>query len=85
MEGLPAIGKTKLAKSLAEELEMHYLPMITADNYYISAYGYDYRQMNKDLPRHLHSFDEYDFLEVNNNLGTRSNSIIHILRSIDYC
>jgi len=63
VEGPPAIGKTALAKSLAEELEMKYFPMVTADSFYINEYGHDHRAADKDLPWHLKSFDEKDFIK----------------------
>lgn len=65
VEGPPAIGKSALARALAEELEMKYFPMATMDSYYINPYGYDLRKLDKDLPPRIQSYDEMAFIKVN--------------------
>lgn len=40
VEGAHAVGKTKFAKELAEELEMLYMPTVTMDMLYKSPYGH---------------------------------------------
>lgn len=64
VEGPPAVGKSAVARALAEELEMKYFPMVTSDSYYINRYGYDMRQLDSKLPPNLQSFDENAFLKV---------------------
>lgn len=64
MEGPPAIGKSALARGLAEELEMKYFPMVTIDHYYINKYGGDMRDMDPNLPPHLRSYDAKSFIKV---------------------
>lgn len=56
-------GKTALGKQLAEQLEMHFMPDITMDSYYINYYGYDMRKLDSQLPVNCRSFDERNFLE----------------------
>ncbi|CAL8095267.1 unnamed protein product [Orchesella dallaii] len=63
VEGPPAIGKSELARALAEELDMQYFPMPTSETYYINGYGFDLRTINHELPEHYHTFDEKDFLK----------------------
>jgi len=62
IEGPPAIGKTEFAKSLADELDMKYVPGFTMDHYYINEYGYDLRDFDYriTLERAL-SYDEAKF------------------------
>lgn len=68
VEGLPCIGKTEVAKGLAEELGMKHFPMVTMDSYYINAYGYDMRKLDPQIPSHLRSFSLEDFIKVINGL-----------------
>lgn len=62
IEGPVASGKHELAKFLADEFEMKYLPDITTDFDYINDSGYDRRNLNPKLPESTQSFDENDFL-----------------------
>lgn len=64
VEGLPCIGKTEVAKTLAQELDMKHFPMVTMDDYYINSYGYDTRKMDPKLPHNLKSFDIDGFIKV---------------------
>ena len=64
IEGLPAVGKSKFAKQLAEELEMHYVPPPTFDTIWINPYGDDYRKLlNHKLPIDAQFFDIDSFLK----------------------
>lgn len=69
VEGMPAIGKSEVAKALADELDMKYLPMLTMDAYYINPYGYDLRKLDPQLPAKHRSFDLDDFIKVMGIMG----------------
>lgn len=56
-------GKTAIGKQLAELLDMHFMPDITMDYYYINDYGYDMRKLDPQLPVNCRSFDERNFLQ----------------------
>ncbi|KAK4887570.1 hypothetical protein RN001_003841 [Aquatica leii] len=62
VEGPPAAGKTDLAKALADEFDMLYLPEANQDMYYTNDYGYNYRKLDPQLPESVRSFDIPDFL-----------------------
>ncbi|XKL67848.1 hypothetical protein PGB90_003339 [Kerria lacca] len=61
IEGPIAAGKNKLAKIIADEFEMKYVPDVTLDDYYINPYGYDMRNLDYKLPLKTQSFDEKKF------------------------
>ena len=61
VEGPVAAGKSKFAKSLAEDLDMLHLPEVTMDDYYINSYGYDLRKLDPQLPPSARSYDEKNF------------------------
>ena len=63
VDGPPAAGKGALAKHLAAELDMLYLPAPTMNDIYVNEYGYDLRQLDSQLPEDCHSYDEKDFLK----------------------
>lgn len=63
VEGPLAVGKSKFAQELAEELEMKYIPEATMDLYYINSYGYDMRKLDSKLPENCRSFDVNNFLK----------------------
>nr|CAG4641673.1 EOG090X05NZ [Eurycercus lamellatus] len=63
VEGPPAAGKSTLAKELAEELDMIYIPAPTMASFYINDYGFDLRKLDHDLPESCQSYDESDFLK----------------------
>lgn len=63
MEGPVAAGKTKLAKRLAEELDMFYYPEANLDMLYINNYGFDLRTLDPQLPEATRSFDIMNFLK----------------------
>lgn len=62
MEGPIAAGKTEFSKKLAKELDMYYMPQATMDDIFINEYGYDMRELDKDLPPGARSFDENKFV-----------------------
>jgi len=61
VEGMPGIGKTEVAKAIAEEFEMEYFPSATMDDMYINKYGFDQRKLDPKLPPHMRSYEELDF------------------------
>lgn len=63
VEGPLAVGKTKFAQELAEELEMKYIPEANMDLYYINSYGYDMRKLDPKMPENCRSFDVNQFLK----------------------
>lgn len=62
MEGPVASGKSKLAKQLAEELDMMYFPEANLDMMYINSYGFDLRKLDPQAPEKCRTFDVIDFL-----------------------
>ena len=72
VEGPPAIGKTAVAKYLAEELEMLHLPMPTLDYFYINHYGFDLRSLDSKAPKACESCDEKRF----RNVCTKTNTLV---------
>ncbi|KAK7078403.1 Ndufa10p [Halocaridina rubra] len=63
VDGPFAVGKSKFAKEIAEDLDMLYIPEANMDMYYINDYGYDMRQLDPQMPDSCKSFDEKDFLK----------------------
>jgi len=62
IEGPPAIGKTEFAKSLADELDMKFVPGFTMEDFYINSYGFDLRELDyKFLHTRNLSYDEKKF------------------------
>lgn len=70
MEGPAAAGKSKLAKQLAEELGLLYLPEANLDMNYINEYGLDLRKLDPQVPESCRTFDIMDFLKDPKNLLT---------------
>lgn len=62
VEGPPAAGKGALAKEIAEDLDMHYLPSPTIAEHMVNSYGYNLKQLDSQLPETCKSYDETDFL-----------------------
>ncbi|KAJ8871307.1 hypothetical protein PR048_027624 [Dryococelus australis] len=60
VDGPIAAGKTALAKKLAQEFDMLYVPEANMDMIYINDYGYDLRQLNPELPESCRSYDIKD-------------------------
>ena len=65
VDGAHGVGKSKFAKDLAEELDMHYIPETTMDYYYKSPYGhFDLRELNEYFTDRTRPYDEQDFLKT---------------------
>ena len=57
VDGLPAVGKSKLCEQLAKEFGLLYMPAPTHEQYYINQYGFDTRQLDPQLPHLAQSYD----------------------------
>ncbi|XP_063699297.1 NADH dehydrogenase [ubiquinone] 1 alpha subcomplex subunit 10, mitochondrial [Culicoides brevitarsis] len=62
VDGPIASGKTDFAKSLADELEMMFMPEPHMDRVYVNSYGFDLRTLNDKLPPACRSIENKDFL-----------------------
>jgi NADH dehydrogenase (ubiquinone) 1 alpha subcomplex subunit 10 len=76
VEGPVAAGKSKFAKSLAEDLDMLHMPEVTMDDYYINSYGYDLREVDPQLPPAARSYDERNFCIEPNHQNAASFQIV---------
>jgi len=64
VEGPPALGKTEMAKALAEEFDMKFVPGFTMEDYYVNNYGYDLRELDYRFTSERNkSFDEKKFAQ----------------------
>ena len=64
IEGPPALGKSEVAKALAEEFDMLYVPGFTMEDFYINSYGYDLRELDyKIVHERVKSYDEKKFAQ----------------------
>jgi len=63
VEGAPGVGKTELAKELADQFEMMYIPPVTHDTIYTGPYNVDYRKWNDMYPDWFKCFGEKDFIK----------------------
>ena len=63
VDGPPAAGKELVARALAEEFEMQFMPAASGDLIYVNDYGYDLRQLNERLPHKLKLLQVDDFLK----------------------
>lgn len=72
MEGPIAAGKSRLAKKLAEELDMLYFPEANLDMIYINDRGFDLRSVDDQLPESCKSYDVNNFLTNPKHLNTAS-------------
>lgn len=70
VEGSLAVGKTKFAKELAEELDFHHIEDANMDIRYINSYGDDLRQYDSKLPLSMQSYDEKKFCKEPKHLNT---------------
>ena len=62
VEGTHAIGKTALAKELADQFEMKYIGPVSHEDIYIGPYNTDYRKWNDLYPDWFKCFDDKDFI-----------------------
>ncbi len=63
VEGAHAVGKSKFAQELAEDLGMKYMPRITMDDKYKSPYGkVDLRDYNEYFLPRVRPYDDKDFI-----------------------
>lgn len=63
VEGAHCVGKTELAKQLAEEFEMEYIGPPDFDDLYIDSHGFDYRKYNDMYPDFFKVFEHKDFIK----------------------
>ena len=85
VEGPIAAGKSKFAKSLAEDLDMLHMPEVTMDDYYINSYGYDMRKLDPQLPPSARSYDENNFcIEPNHENAANFQIVKYKLRYSQY-
>lgn len=78
VDGNVAAGKEVVAKKLADELGMLYLPPnLDLDKYYINEHGFDYRALNPLLPERLRICDFEMFHE-----NPTRHSVIHLQHHI---
>ncbi|XP_057330568.1 NADH dehydrogenase [ubiquinone] 1 alpha subcomplex subunit 10, mitochondrial [Microplitis mediator] len=75
VDGLPGVGKDKFSRQLADELEMFYMPPYNWDEFLVTTYGYDYRNLNEKLPIDAQYYDLNAFLKDPN--GRNSAAIQH--------
>ncbi|XP_076232586.1 NADH dehydrogenase (ubiquinone) subunit ND-42 isoform X2 [Calliopsis andreniformis] len=63
VDGLPAVGKTKLCEQLAKEFGLLYMPAPIHEEIYINQYKEDLRKLDPQLPFLCQSFDLKRFCE----------------------
>jgi len=64
VEGPPALGKTEVAKALADEFDMLYVPGFDMEKFYVNGYGYDLRELDYKLEHErCKSYDEKKFAQ----------------------
>lgn len=61
VDGPIAAGKTKFAKQLACDLDMHHMEEANMDLRYITSFGFDLRKIDDKVPVSMQSFDEKKF------------------------
>lgn len=85
VEGPVNSGKNEVAKKIAEEFELKYMPSPTMDDLYINAYGYDLRNCDNAIPTSLQSFDEKKFNENPNHFAAgRLQLSLYEMRFLNY-
>ncbi|UYV60346.1 NDUFA10 [Cordylochernes scorpioides] len=57
VEGNIGVGKSVVAKKIAEEFDLKYFPEVNMDMKYITEHGYDLRDMDPYLPERMQSVD----------------------------
>lgn len=73
VEGNVAAGKENIARGLADEWGMLYMPPVDIDQYYINRHGFDYRAFNVVLPERMRHCDSAMFHE-----NPSRHSVIHM-------
>jgi len=64
VEGPPALGKTEVAKALADEFDMVFVPGFDMEKFYINTYGYDLRELDYKVEHdRCKSYDEKKFAQ----------------------
>lgn len=85
VEGPIAAGKSKLAKELAEELDMLYVPPANMDEVFVNHYGFDMRKLDDQLPEMCRSFDEKNFCrDPNHPLAAQFQIRMYMIRFSQY-
>lgn len=85
VEGPIAVGKTELAKEIAAEMGMLYMPEASMDQFYINPYGWDMRRLDKIMPDEIKSFDIQNFCEDPRHINTGAFQLrMYIIRLEQY-
>lgn len=63
VEGSVAVGKSAIAKEIAEEFDMKHYPEANMDQLYINSYGKDMRDLDPQLPDSCKSYDHKNFCQ----------------------
>lgn len=86
IEGNIKSGKHEFAHQLAKELDMHVMPDVDIDDYYINEHGFDYAALNPMLPERLRNCTRDMYHE-----NPARHSVVHMqfyyfkLRFLQYC
>lgn len=73
IEGNVGAGKHEFANKLAQELDMHVMPDVDVDDYYINEHGFNYTALNPLLPERMRNCDMEMFHE-----NPARHSVIHM-------
>lgn len=85
VDGNIGSGKSALAKTIAEEFELKHYPEVSLDNFYVDAYGFDYRSINHLLPESCRMCDMKMFYEDPHNITVaKMQFLIYTLRFEQY-
>ncbi|XP_033223334.1 NADH dehydrogenase [ubiquinone] 1 alpha subcomplex subunit 10, mitochondrial [Belonocnema kinseyi] len=75
VEGPPAVGKGELAKKLAHDLDMLYVPQTVLEDEWVHKYNFDLRTLDDKLPESCRSVDLSTFL---NNPSLRNGGVMQL-------
>lgn len=85
VEGPVAVGKTKFAASLAEDLGMKHFPEANMDIHYVRPNGIDLRIFDKKVPEDTRTFDHVNFnVTPNHRLAANYQIMMYIARFSQY-
>ncbi|GLV39911.1 NADH dehydrogenase (ubiquinone) 42 kDa subunit [Carabus blaptoides fortunei] len=85
VDGPIAAGKSDFAKTLAEDLDMLYMPEANLDMLYINEYGFDLRSLDSKVPESCRTFDVKDFYQdPKNRLSASFQIIMYTVRYSQY-